>query len=119
MVAAFNDNPELIEGYIDVPEFGIIEGYIRVFGNSMYPKYCNGDVVAITKEIMNRKIIPYGEVYFIITGEHRMIKYIDPDGDKKKVVLRSEHPDFKPFEIDRDDILHLYGIKGKITKNLM
>lgn len=118
-VAIFQDEPEYIEGYIDVPEFGNLKGYIRVFGNSMYPKYCNGDVVAC-KELKNKRIIPYGEAYLVITEEHRMIKYIDSyDGDETKLTLRSEHHDYKPFVINRDDIITLYAIKGKITRNLI
>lgn len=115
----FNDEPELIEGYVDVPEFGQIAGYVRVYGNSMYPKYCNGDVVAC-RELTNKRIIPYGEAYLVITDEHRMIKYIDSyDHDEKKVTLRSEHADYKPFVIERDDIKKLYIIKGKITRNII
>lgn len=118
-LVVFNDDPEYIEGYVDVPEFGNIVGYVRVAGNSMYPKYCNGDLVAC-REIKGRKIIPYGEAYLIVTDEFRMIKYIDPfDHDEHKLTIRSEHPDFKPFTIEREDIIKLYAIKGKITKNLM
>lgn len=118
-VAVFQDDPENIEGYADVPEFGNLTGYIRVFGNSMYPKYCNGDLVGC-RELKNLEIIPYGEAYLIITGEHRMIKYIDSfDHDESKITLRSEHPDFKPFTIKRKDIIRLYIIKGKITRNII
>lgn len=118
-VVIFQDEPENIEGYIDVPEFGNLTGYIRVFGNSMYPKYCNGDLVGC-RELKNKNIIPYGEAYLVITDEHRMIKYIDSyDHDESKLTLRSEHPDYKPFSINRDDIKKLYIIKGKITRNII
>lgn len=118
-VSIFDDESEQVEGYIDVPEFGNIVGYVHVYGNSMYPKYCNGDVVGC-KELKNLEIIPYGEAYLVITEEHRMIKYIDSfDGDDKKLTLRSEHPDHKPFVIKRTDIKRLFIIKGKITRNII
>lgn len=118
LVVFQQEKPEFIEGYIDIPQFQDCDFYIKVFGNSMYPKYCNGDLVAC-RELKDRNIIPYGEAYLIITQEHRMIKYIDGSKNGKELVLRSEHPDFKPFPLNRKDILFLYVIKGKITRNII
>lgn len=112
------EKPEYIEAYIDVPQFSDCDFYIRVYGNSMYNRYCNGDIVAC-REMKDKRVIPYGEAYLIAMQEHRMIKYIHPGKKAHELILKSEHEDYEPFTILRDDIIRLYIIKGKITRNII
>ena len=48
---------------------------LHIYGDSMYPIYRAGDVVLL-KEIWKRDLINYGQVYVIITEEHRFVKYV-------------------------------------------
>lgn len=118
-VTIFNeDRTEYIKSYISVPAFADCDMFITISGNSMYPKFCSGEMVAL-KKIEDMDVIAMGEAYIVVTKEQRLLKYIRKTKDEKKLLLVSEHPDFDAFEIDRKKILHLYIVKGKITKTII
>lgn len=118
-VTIFNeDRTEYIKSYVSVPAFADCDMFITISGNSMYPKFCAGEMVAL-KKIEDLDVIAMGEAYIVVTKEQRMLKYIRKAPDKAKLLLVSEHPDYDPFEIDRRKILHLFIVKGKITKTII
>lgn len=118
-VAVFNeDRTEYIKSWISVPAFADCDMFITISGNSMYPKFCSGEMVAL-KKIEDLEVIAMGEAYIVVTKEQRMLKYIRRSKEKDKLLLVSEHPDYDSFEIDRRKILHLYIVKGKITKTII
>lgn len=84
----------------------------------MYPKYKNGDFVAV-KMLNKDSFFAYYEPYAIITKDSQqiLIKYIHPHpDDKDKLLLVSyDSNKFPPQEIHRDDIYRLYYIKGGIN----
>jgi len=86
---------------------------------SMYPKYCSGDRVAL-KKIEDREVISFGEAYLIITKEQRLLKYVHKGKDIDHWVLKSENKEFDSFDINhKNKVLHVYIVKGKITKNIL
>lgn len=109
---------EYIKQYITVPAFNDCEMFINVSGNSMYPKYCSGEAIGL-KKIEDYDVVPYGEAYLIVTKEQRLLKYIRKGRDKDHWLLTSENSEFEPFEIPKKKVLHLYIVKGKITKNII
>lgn len=118
-VAIFNeDKTEYIKQYISVPAFADCDMFINISGNSMYPKYCSGELVAL-KKIEDRDVVAFGEAYVIVTKEQRFLKYIRKGSDKMHWTLCSEHNEYEPFEIPIKKVLHLYIVKGKITKNII
>lgn len=110
------ENIERVKQYITVPAFNDCDMFINVSGNSMYPKYCSGDVIAL-KKINDLDVIAMGEAYLVVTSEQRLLKYIRKGSDKEHVKLVSEHQDYDEFEIHKNKIIYLYLVKGKITKN--
>lgn len=106
------------EAFISVPHFGPVDLYLKVKGDSMYPKYKNGDFVAV-KMLNKDAFFAYYEPYAIITKDSQqiLIKYIHPHpDDKDKLLLVSyDSNKFPPQEIHRDDIYRLYYIKGGIN----
>jgi len=112
------DGKEYVAQYINVPAFSDCEMFIGVSGNSMYPKYCAGELVAL-KKITDWDVIPYNEPYLVVTKEQRLLKYIRKGKDKDHWTLASEHPDYGPFDIAKKKVLYLYIVKGKISKNII
>lgn len=113
------DNPEYVKEYIDIPGFKDCNGYISVWGNSMYPDYCAGEIIAV-KYIKDKSVIPYGEAFVIVTTEQRMLKYIHPGTNKENWLMVSKNKEsFPQFEIEIKKVLHLYLVKGIITKKSM
>ena len=103
--------------------FNDCTAYLPVYGDSMYPKYGAGEIIAI-KEIINYEILQWGEAYVVMTDEDsnslRTIKLIFQHTDDTKLILRSSNPNFKgDTVISKKNILALYIIKGKITRNII
>jgi SOS-response transcriptional repressor LexA len=113
----FDDNPETPSYFLSVPGFSDCSYALPVCGNSMAPKFKNGDIIAV-KEINNKAIILYGEAYLVITEEYRIVKIIRKHpSDESKLLLVSENDEYDPVEILRDEVKKLYLVKGKIEIN--
>lgn len=118
-VTIFNeDRTEYVKSYVSVPAFADCDMFITISGNSMYPKFCSGEMVAL-KKIEDLDVIAMGEAYIVVTKEQRLLKYIRKGSGKGMIKLCSEHPEYEPFEIPIKKVLHLYIVKGKITKTII
>lgn len=107
--------------YIDYQHFNDCNAYIPVVGDSMYPQYCAGDIVAV-KKIENFDVIQWGEAYLVITNEHandlRTIKQVHYCDEEDKVILRASNPNYRgDTKILKKDIRSMFIIKGKIKRN--
>ncbi len=126
---SLSDAKELIveeqraEYLVNYLPFNDCTAYLPVYGDSMYPKYAAGEIIAI-KEITNYEILQWGEAYVVMTDENsnslRTIKLIFQHADESKLILRSSNPNFKgDTVIHKKSIQALYIIKGKITRNII
>ena len=114
---------EQAEYFVNYKPFNDCTAYLPVYGDSMYPKYASGEIIAV-REVTNHDVLQWGEAYVIMTDEKsnnmRSIKMIYEHADKSKLTLRSSNPNFKGDTIiDKKSITSLYIIKGKITRNLI
>lgn len=121
IATSFSDYPEAPTFYIDYEHFNDCTAYVPVVGDSMYPSYCSGEIIAV-KSIFNLDIIQWGEAYFVVTNgnanDMRTIKQLHYHDDPDKIILRSSNPNFKGDTIiSKKDILFLYIVKGKIRRN--
>ncbi|MCC8146180.1 MAG: XRE family transcriptional regulator, partial [Bacteroidales bacterium] len=115
------NNVETPTFYINYEHFNDCTAYLTHVGDSMSPKYCSGEIIAV-KRIYNFDIILWGEAYLVITNDSannlRTVKLLFQHRDDDKIVLRSCNPDYKGDTIIRkEDIISLFVIKGKITRN--
>lgn len=109
--------------FVNYRPFNDCAAYLPVYGDSMYPKYASGEIIAV-KEITNHEVIQWGEAYVIMTSENsnslRTIKILHEHPDPTKIILRSSNPNFKGDTIiNKKEIVSLYIIKGKITRNMI
>lgn len=114
-VPVFNDTPEVPSTYIYFPGFEDCTFALRASGDSMEDRVHAGDIIAC-KEIQNKNIISYGDMYLVITKEHRLIKIVRRGAEKGWIILRSYNKEYDDIDLRLDDILHLYLIKGVIKK---
>jgi transcriptional regulator with XRE-family HTH domain len=126
---SLSDAKELIvedqraEYLVNYLPFNDCTAYLPVYGDSMYPQYAAGEIIAI-KEITNYEILQWGEAYVVMTDEDsnslRTIKLIYQHADDTKLILRSSNPNFKgDTVVSKKNIQALYLIKGKITRNII
>lgn len=121
IVPQSNDYPEVPAFYINYEHFNDCTAYVPVVGDSMFPQYCSGEIIAV-KQILNMGIIQWGEAYFVCTNDDanslKTIKLIHPHDDDSKIILRASNPNYKgDTVIDKVDIVSLFVIKGKIKRN--
>jgi len=100
--------------FLTIPHFRDCTIAVRVNGHSMYPKYCNGDIV-VCKKINDHAHIPYGEPHIVVMADYSVLKYVHPHNtDKTLFILKSANEKFEPMEIKRDDVLGVYLVRGKL-----
>ncbi len=89
------------------------EFLIRVTGNSMYPTYANGDILACRK-VRESRNIQWGKVYVLDSEEGPMVKRIQPSDDEECIVCHSDNPNFAPFTLRKTEIRSLALVIGSI-----
>lgn len=119
-LAVMEEKPEY---YVDYKPFNDCAAYLPVYGDSMFPKYASGEIVAV-RQISNFDVIQWGEAYLVVTDEAsnnlRTIKLLFPHDDASKLILRASNPNYKgDTVINKSSLMSLYIIKGKITRTLI
>lgn len=117
---SFNDVREKPEFYVDFKYFNDCTAYLPIWGDSMYPAYASGEIIAV-KRILNPEIIQWGEAHLVITNADannmKTVKLLFPHDDQDKIILRASNPNFKgDTVIPKSSILSIYIVKGKITR---
>jgi len=99
-----------------IPEFEKIGAkfLIRVSGNSMYPKYSNGDLLAI-KKLEDVLFFQWGKVYVIDSSQGPLVKRIFEDENPDYIRLVSDNNEkYPPFSIPKSDIRSLSIVLGVV-----
>ena len=117
---SFNDIPEMSQYLISYPPLNDCCAAFPVYGESMEPDFLAGEVVLV-KEITNVDSMLWGEPYLVITNANcdnlRTIKNVYLSEDRCKFILRATNPRFSGDTIiDRNDVLKIFLIKGKINR---
>ncbi|HAW09124.1 MAG TPA: hypothetical protein DCW42_08185 [Bacteroidetes bacterium] len=123
IVETFNDILEKPSFFIDFLPLNDCTAYFPFWGDSMMPLLNSGDVVAV-KKVNNTNVLLWGEAYLIITNANsnnlRTVKLIFKHADPSKIILRAINPAFAgDIEVNKEDIIGIYLIKGKISKILI
>jgi phage repressor protein C with HTH and peptisase S24 domain len=101
--------------YIKIPGAGV-DAYINVFGDSMYPKYCAGEIIGV-KQVQKDDLF-FGHAFVIqMSDGEAYIKYIQPGKDEEHWSLESENPKYPPRQFHLSKINKIFKIKTTVTKN--
>lgn len=103
-------------GY-SVPDFATskAEFLIRVGGDSMYPRYSSGDVLACRK-IDEITFVQWGKIYVIDSRQGAMVKRLFPiEGDEQNLLCKSDNDKYPPFKLPKSEILSLSIVIGGIS----
>jgi transcriptional regulator with XRE-family HTH domain len=105
---------DLSERYV-IPDFKGVDFMIRVRGNSMYPKYASGDVVAC-RVLKEWTFFQWGKVYVIDTEEQGvLVKRINKSQVKDSVLAISENKEvYEPFDLPRSSIRNIALVIGVV-----
>lgn len=112
------DNTELNKLPVSIPNFGNDVHFVNVFGDSMYPKYCSGEIIGI-KEV-EFDYLNFGHAYVIIMNNSEVyLKYVKKGKDDEHVLLVSENNHYEPREFCLSLIRSFFMVKGIISKTSM
>jgi phage repressor protein C with HTH and peptisase S24 domain len=111
-------NDELKRIPINLPNWEKGIDFINVYGDSMYPKYCSGEIIGVKQ--VELQYLNYGYAYVVILKDGQvMLKYIKKGCDNDHIILESENKFYEPKEYHLDQIKKVFIIKGVITKTTM
>lgn len=113
----FMDNPEEASMDIILPGFSECKYAINAYGDSMYPVIKSGQVVLLME--WTERFIDWGRIYLVVTKSgYRAIKYLMPSDSNSSIKCESENKEASPaFEIEKEDILKLYLVKGWVCRD--
>lgn len=95
---------------------------MRVYGDSMYPKYKSGCIIAL-KEIVDKEEIIYGEDYVVETSEQRVLKRVmKSEKGEEFVEMNSINPQtdargraiYAPKDFHLKKVRRIYKVLGQI-----
>ena len=99
------------ERYV-VPMFREATFLIPVLGDSMYPTYNNGDVIACRK-LDSWSFFQFGKVYVIYTSQGVLVKRIKEGSNENSILIISDNCDAYPsFELDKKELLGVAVVIG-------
>ncbi len=104
-------NPEY---YIDFKQYNSADCWCNVTGHSMEPEINQGDIIAL-KELHDwRTYIPAGEIYGLVTTEHRTIKKVCPSPKEGflRLIPTNKSPEYVPQDIPISIVLRVYKVLG-------
>lgn len=85
---------------------------IRVEGDSMYPRYKNGDILAI-KILKDPSFFQWGRVYVLNTTQGCVVKKLFPCDEEDRIICHSENSSNYPdYKIMKQDILGVAIVVG-------
>lgn len=111
-------NDELKRIPMNLPNWEKGIDFINVYGDSMYPKYCSGEIIGI-KEV-ELQYLNYGFAYVVILKDEQvLLKFIKKSKKDNYIILESENKFYESKEYHLDQIKKVFIIKGVITKTTM
>lgn len=91
------------------------QAYINVFGDSMYPKYCSGEIIGV--KYIEKEFVMFGQAYVIqMKDGESYLKYILPGKDANHWKLGSENERYPAKEFHLSKIEKVFIIKAVISK---
>ncbi|TXI14648.1 MAG: hypothetical protein E6Q66_05980 [Pedobacter sp.] len=99
--------------YFVIPTFKGADFLIAVRGESMSPKYNNGDIVACQKLPLD-SFFQWNHIYMLYTEQGPLIKRVKKSGKEGYISVVSDNLDYEPFELARNHIKLLAIVLGVI-----
>lgn len=99
------------ERYV-IPAFRGADFMIRVTGDSMYPTYRSGDLVACQRVPLEDLFFQWNKVYVLDTVQGPLIKRIKRGTDPDHILIVSDNTDYDPYEITRNQFNGVALVRG-------
>lgn len=111
----FNDQTVNPTANIVVYGFEKAKTWCNVTGDSMYPKICHGDMIALRECALDD--VMFGEIYAVVLDNIRTVKIIRKSKDPamlRFIPINTEKYDEQEFEKSR--IIRIFEVLGNISR---
>ena len=105
-----------VKDYYVIPKFkdSNIDFMIEIHGESMYPTFKSGDVIACTI-IRESTFIQWNRVHLVATAEQGiLIKRLKKGMTGTTIMLVSDNPDYDPFEVELTSVKGIALVQGLV-----
>ena len=118
LISGITDGRTRPDAVILVPGLDDCNFAINVYGDSMYPKYCSGEIVMCKEMQIDSQLtyIRFGEAYVVVLDDGTVLKYVQPGADDDHLEFESENSRYKPYQVHKSRIQKMYLVKGVITR---
>ena len=99
------------ERYV-IPAFKGADFMIRVTGDSMFPTYRSGDLVACQRVPLEDLFFQWNKVYVLDTVQGPLIKRIKRGTEPDHILIVSDNTDYDPYEITRNQFNGVALVRG-------
>ena len=87
---------------------------IRISGNSMEPRYYDGDYVACEKASLGDMFFEWDKAYVVDTERGVLIKRVNPGATDSEILLESDNKKYRPVSMPIKSIYHIALVKGVV-----
>lgn len=117
MAGAFTGDVSVMEYECEryvIPAFKGADFMIRVTGDSMFPTYRSGDLVACQRVPLSDLFFQWNKVYVLDTIQGPLIKRIKRGSDQEHILIVSDNPDYEPYEFARNQFHGVALVRGVV-----
>lgn len=117
MAGAFTGDVSVMEYECEryvIPAFKGADFMIRVTGDSMFPTYRSGDLVACQRVPLSDLFFQWNKVYVLDTIQGPLIKRIKRGSDQEHILIVSDNPDYEPYEFTRNQFHGVALVRGVV-----
>lgn len=117
MAGAFTGDVSVMEYECEryvIPAFKGADFMIRVTGDSMFPTYRSGDLVACQRVPLSDLFFQWNKVYVLDTIQGPLIKRIKRGSDQEHILIVSDNPDYEPYEFTRSQFHGVALVRGVV-----
>ena len=97
-----------------IPTFKDADYLVQVKGDSMYPKFNSGDIVACKKLDLSDFFFQWDKVYVLETSQGTLTKRVKKGSTAEKITLISDNESYDSFELTITKILAVALVIGVI-----
>ena len=104
-----------IEDYYYIKEFRNADFMLRLTGDTMYPRYKSGDLLAC-REIQMQTFWQWGKVHAVLTcNQGLIIRRVMPGDNSKVILMKADNPSYPDCRILLEEILTSAIVIGSIS----
>lgn len=118
LLLGIGEGKEIPDGEVKVPGLNDCDFAINVWGDSMYPKFCSGEIIVCKSIPIDKELsyVRFGEPYVILCDDGLVLKYLKKGKDNNHLAFESENKNFEPYQVHKSRVKKIFLVKSVITR---